>query len=108
MTDIVERLRSPANVFYEYAADNGAFLREAADEIERLRKEKQELELQYLSDQGQWIEETGRLRGVLRHYVSECDCNGGTFHQEDHITGKTLIKDCPKCEPARAALREKE
>lgn len=37
MTDIVERLRSPANVFYEYAADNGAFLREAADEIERLR-----------------------------------------------------------------------
>lgn len=38
MTDIVERLRSPANVFYEYAADNGAFLREAADEIERLRE----------------------------------------------------------------------
>ena len=37
MTDIVERLRSPANVFYEYAADNGAMLREAADEIERLR-----------------------------------------------------------------------
>ena len=39
MGDIVERLRSPANVFYEYAADNGAFLREAADEIERLREE---------------------------------------------------------------------
>jgi len=38
MTDIVERLRSPANVFYEYAADNGAFLREAAAEIERLRE----------------------------------------------------------------------
>ena len=38
MDDIVERLRSPANVFYEYAADNGAFLREAADEIERLRE----------------------------------------------------------------------
>lgn len=38
MTDIVERLRSPANVFYEYAADNGAMLRESADEIERLRE----------------------------------------------------------------------
>ena len=38
MTDIVERLRSPANVFYEYAADKGAMLREAADEIERLRE----------------------------------------------------------------------
>ena len=39
MSNIVERLRSPANVFYEYAADNGAFLREAADEITRLRAE---------------------------------------------------------------------
>ena len=36
--DLVKRLRSPANVFYEYAADGGAFLREAADEIERLRE----------------------------------------------------------------------
>lgn len=78
------------------------------DIVERLRKEYQELKLQYLSDQGQWIEETGRLRAGLRHYVSECDCNGGTYHQEDHITGKTLIKDCPKCEPARTALGEKE
>jgi len=43
MTDIVERLRSPANVFYEYAADNGAFLREAADEIERLREALNEI-----------------------------------------------------------------
>ena len=39
MSNIVERLRSPATVFYEYAADNGAFLREAADEITRLRAE---------------------------------------------------------------------
>ncbi len=37
--DIVARLRSPANVFYEYAADDGALLRQAADEIERLRRE---------------------------------------------------------------------
>lgn len=34
--DLVKRLRSPANVFYEYAADDGAFLREAADRIEQL------------------------------------------------------------------------
>ena len=36
--DIVDRLRAPATVFYEYAADDGAFLREAADEIVKLRK----------------------------------------------------------------------
>ena len=34
--DLVKRLRSPANVFYEYAADGGAFLREAADRLEQL------------------------------------------------------------------------
>ena len=33
---LVKRLRSPANVFYEYAADGGAFLRETADRIEKL------------------------------------------------------------------------
>jgi hypothetical protein len=36
--DLVQRLRSPANVFYEYAADNGAFLRESADHIEALER----------------------------------------------------------------------
>jgi hypothetical protein len=35
MTDIVERLRAEAD---EYIADDGALCREAADEIERLRK----------------------------------------------------------------------
>ena len=43
MSNIVERLRSFANVFYEYAADNGAFLREAAAEITRLRAENEKL-----------------------------------------------------------------
>lgn len=37
MSDIVEWLRPPASVFYEYAADNGALLEQAADEIEKLR-----------------------------------------------------------------------
>ena len=41
--DIVDRLRAPATVFYEYAADNGAFLREAANEIERLRQVLQKI-----------------------------------------------------------------
>ena len=35
--DIVAMLRSPANVFYEYAADNGDMLTKAADEITALR-----------------------------------------------------------------------
>jgi chromosome segregation ATPase len=39
MSDIVDRLRHPASVFYEYSADNGALLEQAVDEIERLRKD---------------------------------------------------------------------
>ena len=38
MSDLVKRLRSPATVFYEYDADQGAFLREAAARIEALEK----------------------------------------------------------------------
>ena len=40
---LIERLRSPAAVFYEYASDNGALLAEAADLIERLIKAGNEL-----------------------------------------------------------------
>ena len=53
MTDIVERLRSPANVFYEYVADEGAMLREAADEIERLREALRKIAKSQLSDSEQ-------------------------------------------------------
>jgi len=35
--DILALLRSPSNIFYDYEADDGAMLRQAADEIERLR-----------------------------------------------------------------------
>ena len=35
-TPLVAKLRSPATVFYEYAADDGALLREAADTISEL------------------------------------------------------------------------
>lgn len=38
-TPIVARLRSPAQAFYEYAADGGAQLREAADTIADLLEE---------------------------------------------------------------------
>ena len=60
--DLVKSLRTHAR-----DRDRDAWMNceEAADEIERLRKENQELKLQYLSDQGQWIEETGRLREAL-------------------------------------------
>ena len=37
MNEVLNRLRSPASVFYEYAADDGALLKEAAAEIERLQ-----------------------------------------------------------------------
>ena len=65
-----------------------------ADEIERLRKENQELKLQYLSDQGQWIEETGRLREALRK-IDRKD----TYNEDSYG---------PFAEIARAALGEKE
>ena len=82
MTDIVERLNEPCPC--SYCDGDAANQRdEAKAEIERLRE-------------------------ALRHYVRECDCNGGTYYEDDHITGKTLVKDCLKCEPARAALEGKE
>ena len=77
MTDIVERLRSPANVFYEYAADNGAFLREAADEIERLRE-------------------------ALRPFA--CHCDDGTC--TEYIKPLVEAKELCECYIARAALGE--
>ena len=36
--DLVKRLRSPAIVFYEYSADDGAIFSEAADLIEQLER----------------------------------------------------------------------
>jgi len=68
MTDIVERLLLKKTL--ETVEDVHVLFADAADEIERLRKENQELKLQYLSDQGQWIEETGRLREALREKKS--------------------------------------
>ena len=70
MTDIVERLRDHDRHIRGRLIEGLTDLViddmvEAADEIERLRTENQELKLQYLSDQGQWIEETGRLREAL-------------------------------------------
>lgn len=82
MTDIVEQLRGKVPMVWEdegfMVVDEDAVLAtftEAADEIERLRTEAQELKLQYLSDQGQWIEETGRLREALQK-ISEWDLTG--------------------------------
>lgn len=66
MEDFIKRLRDPDTL----TQDDWNICNEAADEIEWLRKENQELKLQYLSDQGQWIEETGRLREALREKES--------------------------------------
>lgn len=99
MTDIVKQgrlyIQAEAPDYYEKTV-----VWKMADEIERLRTENQELKLQYLSDQGQWIEETGRLREVLRGIActdDTCECGYG-----EH--------DGPFCElgRARSALGEKE
>lgn len=39
MSDLTNRLRSPATAFYDAAADGGALLREAADRIDALEAE---------------------------------------------------------------------
>ena len=60
MTDVFDDLAKAFKAGFDVGRS------ESADEIEWMRKENQELKLQYLSDQGQWIEETGRLREALR------------------------------------------
>ena len=94
--DLVKRLRSPANVFYEYAADVGAFLREAADRIEKLeeqahyangvadlamkhrdyaeqRVEKLEAALRDLSDGWECCPVSQAMRRVARHALEGKD-----------------------------------
>lgn len=63
---------------------------ELRGEIERLRKENQELKLQYLSDQGQWIEETGRLRKALRDIRDYDGKNPVIYDADDAIEMKTI------------------
>lgn len=94
MDDIVERLRSPANVFYEYAADNGAFLREAADEIERLREA-----LRMIAD-----------GDVPRQHVIRWRQDGQLSKHDKCPHDKWMYDDCDECVAsfARAALGEKE
>jgi len=57
MSDIVERLRSPASVFYEYSADNGALLKQAADEIEKLRAELKQARRDALEEAARWLDQ---------------------------------------------------
>jgi len=68
-----------------------------------LREEKRQMALQYLTSEGQWIEETGRLREALRDIACDCehDC-------ADSPLGLSPVT--PNCcrNFARAALGEKE
>jgi len=81
--DILEELRDLDKVFYEYEADNGALLDRAANEIEELRKQRNELRdahetvskivdgmtLQFV-ERGKEIE---RLREALKN-IENLDC----------------------------------
>ena len=58
--DLVKKLRSPANVFYEYKADDGEFLREAADRIEHLQK-LLEMRDVFIVKHGLWHEFVGSV-----------------------------------------------
>ena len=99
MSDIVERLRSPANVFYEYAADDGAFLREAADEIERLRATLDQTRRFALNGEIDTIvsDEIERLREALREITTPA---------YEYLSDEGAARH--KIKIARAALGEKE
>ena len=94
MTDVFDDLAKA------FKAGFDAGRSESADEIKWMRKENQELKLQYLSDQGQWIEETGRLREALRYYAKNHypDIDAGPWGPNSNDWGDV----------ARAALGEKE
>ena len=95
MTDVFDDLAKA------FKAGLDAGRSESADEIERLRRENQELKLQYLSDQGQWIEETGRLRVALeRKQRPEAETIDGVI--------AWIKEDAERLAKARAALGEKE
>ena len=95
--DILEELRDLDKIFYEYEADDGALLDRAANEIEELRKERNELREESKVD---WVvfqkaaEEIERLREAL-HRISLGSQDSGT-------TKESLGKE------ARAAVKEKE
>lgn len=60
-SDLVKRLRSPATAFYEFAADNGALLREAADRIEALLGENAKLRKDIRAETEDWRDRLDEL-----------------------------------------------
>lgn len=108
MTDVVERLNEAMFDIKDRTRINpdlwnplALAICDATDEIKRLRTENQELKLQYLSDQGQWIEETGRLRVALeRKQRPEAETIDGVI--------AWIKEDAERLAKARTALGEKE
>ena len=76
MTDLVKRLRSPANVFYQYAADDGAFLREAADRIEKLEMAARGVPLRDMAALSKALDRIETLEAALRTIYKCCDETG--------------------------------
>ena len=101
MSNIVERLRSPANVFYEYAADNGAFLREAADAIEALLAERDALKAELAAV----TKERDRMREALKPFAAQLDHPGNTY-EHNGVRMALVNQDILDrlCRRARAAL----
>ncbi len=90
MSDIVEKLKSPATVFYEYAADDGALLKEAAAEIENLRARTiliPETVGKIVNEYPALRAENEKLRAALAFYADDdnwrlngpLDANSGNF-----------------------------
>ena len=83
MTDIVEWLRLYARQCEDLHAPQNVTIgmREAADEIERLRADTQKAALEYLGQIGQLSDENTRLRAAL-HCISLGSQNSMTSKQD--------------------------
>ena len=103
--DIIERLRAVSQGYVVFLNDHGVYT-EAADEIERLREEIEDMHrrerstaVQNLGNEGQLCDEIERLRDALRKIVEFYDCLQSQKQEGDYDLLVWI---------ARAALKEGE
>ncbi len=124
---LIERLRSPAMVFYEYAADDGMLLRAAADAIAALQAKVQELqherkalaskveavEIRLGRKTGKWLDYASALVAYLEDAEAERDAAQARIAElEGALNSIAANTCCDTCQEAalvaRAALAKGE
>jgi len=101
--DIVERLRYVAKIKSNLDRDK-ELIAQAADEIERLRKDSAELDrltIQWNAARTERVEEFERLRALLREPTPEM-LDAAEQYNREHITGEWSFADCYRAMTRRA------